>query len=173
MEDNTIHPLVELVLARMKSHPEEFCGHVPSPSDVFSHGNDRWWRAREIIQSVGTEHEKEVYRAAIREITMDAAQEWMIDELLNGEERRRAERDKLERETRLASFKQARLNAQPRTLQVPYTGATTQLGAMPANYQDVTNTYASNNVVPDTTSTTSTTSITSSSIDAIKKALGI
>lgn len=127
MEDEKIHPLVELVLARMESHPEEFGNSYDGPTE------DRWWRIRETIQSHGTEEERAVFRAAMREIDMNAGHEWMMDELLNGEDRRRQEREVMMQAQQRAQLGKAQ--AQLQTLQAQY-------GSQLANTITVTGTNA-------------------------------
>lgn len=82
MEDN-IHPVVELLLARMKSNPEE-----------FGWGEERWDYIIEMVMRISSDEERKALEAARRPIYLDEAHKWMMDELLNGEERRAvAERD--------------------------------------------------------------------------------
>lgn len=87
MEDN-VHEVVRLLIARMESHPEEFRGSN-GPQDARSPVEDRWWRAKELVREYGTNEENAVLRAAMRKLMLNTAHEWMMDELLNGEERRR------------------------------------------------------------------------------------
>ena len=76
--DKEVHPLVELLLARMRSHPEE-----------FKKGNryDRWWAALDAIQRYGSDADSAAIDAALRPIMLDDAHSEALDELLNGEER--------------------------------------------------------------------------------------
>lgn len=71
MEDK-IHPVVRLLAARMESHPDEF----------FT-GN-RWEKWMDQLESVITEEE----RVLLRKYKMDRMHEEVMDELLNGDERR-------------------------------------------------------------------------------------
>lgn len=84
MEDKEVHPLVELLLARMKSHPEE-----------FKKGNryDRWWAALDALQRYGSDADSAAIDAALRPIMLDDAHSEALDELLNGDERRRRQLD--------------------------------------------------------------------------------
>jgi hypothetical protein len=86
MSDN-LHGVVKLLLARMESHPEEFLTAL----------DGRW---REIIIQVreyGSEEENDAIDAALRPIRLAKAHEEMMDELLNGDERRRIEEQEYER----------------------------------------------------------------------------
>jgi hypothetical protein len=83
MEDN-IHPVVRLLAARMKSHPEEF-GYK---------GNGRWSKFLEDLNRLATPEEKLLLRAA----GMDELHELVMDELLNGEARRAEEKRRHEEE---------------------------------------------------------------------------
>ena len=87
MEDN-VHEVVRLLIARMESHPEEFRGSN-GPQDAYSPVEDRWWQAKELVREYGTDEENAVLRAAMRKLMLNTAHEWVMDELLNGEERRR------------------------------------------------------------------------------------
>lgn len=71
--DTNIHSAVELLAARMKSHPEEF----------GPHGNGRWgfWLKR--MEPLLTEEEKLMLRGP----EMQDIHEDIMDELLNGPER--------------------------------------------------------------------------------------
>jgi len=86
-----LHPVVKLLVARMESHPQEF-GRGP----ISNESEDRWWRVRETIENFGTEGERAAIQTAMREIELRNAHEWMMDELCNGDERRRKEREALE-----------------------------------------------------------------------------
>ena len=89
-----LHPVVKLLLARMKSHPEEF---VPEKGDerYVTRGAeaDRWWRAMSEVQEFANEQEKKAIAAKLRELRLQQAHEWVMDELCNGEERRRKEEE--------------------------------------------------------------------------------
>jgi len=76
MEDN-IHPAVELLLARMKSHPEE-----------FPRGGGRWAGFLENMQELLSEEEASLLKSHMRTIRLDEVHEDIMDELLNGPERR-------------------------------------------------------------------------------------
>ena len=85
MEDK-LHPLTELMLARMKSHPEEFV------DDEYLYAG-RWDRVLLDIREYGSEADRQALAEGVRPIRMAKAHEWAMDELLNGEERRRKLRE--------------------------------------------------------------------------------
>lgn len=78
MEDN-IHPVVKLLVARMESNPEEFTDK----------GHNRWDYAIDVVEEYGSAEDKVAISSAMRTILLDEAHEWVMDELLNGEERRK------------------------------------------------------------------------------------
>lgn len=97
MTDNTeVHPLVTLLLERMKSHPEEF--EDDYATDVEFGGDDttsmrgRWQYAIQEIYNHGSDKDEDAFREGMRIIRLDKAHKWALDELLNGEERRAQER---------------------------------------------------------------------------------
>jgi hypothetical protein len=69
-----IHPAVELLAARMESHPEEF----------GPHGQGRWGTWLKQMEPLLTEEEKLMLRGP----EMQGIHEDIMDELLNGPERR-------------------------------------------------------------------------------------
>lgn len=118
MEANEVHPLVTLLLERMKSHPEEFeDDYAP---DVEFGGDDteslrgRWQLAIAEIYNHGSDKDEDALRAGMRIIRLDKAHKWALDELLNGEERRaeeKRERDRI-KAMQAQQMKQAYANAQ-------------------------------------------------------------
>jgi len=78
MADNENHPLVDLMLARMESHPHEFDGI-----------NNRWVPAVADINEYAPPEQAALVTAKLNAIKLDKAHHWAMDELLNGEERRR------------------------------------------------------------------------------------
>ena len=77
MEDNT-HEVVKLLLARMKSHPEEFAA-----------GANRWgWMVNDVLDHCSKE-EAEAIKEGLRPIRLQEIHEHVMDELCNGDERRR------------------------------------------------------------------------------------
>jgi hypothetical protein len=89
MADNEeLHPVVQLLLKRMESHPEEFSNNK---------GYARWHYAVDMVQSYGSTQEKAALRSAMRTARLEAAHVWALDELCNGDERRKeAERQEEE-----------------------------------------------------------------------------
>ena len=71
------HPVVELLIARMESNPEE-----------FGWGEGRWDHLLGQVEEYSSDEERRAIRAALRPIHLDKAHEWMMDELFNGDERR-------------------------------------------------------------------------------------
>lgn len=86
-----MHDVVKLLLKRMKSHPEEF--EVTSVEGDLVSDHDRWWRVLDRVLDHGTDEEKAAIRATLREIKLNAAHKIMMDELLNGDERRTKRRE--------------------------------------------------------------------------------
>jgi len=77
-EEDTVHPVVRLLAKRMESHPEEF-GHK---------GSGRWASWLEPLMRLATDEEKLLLRIA----RMNEIHEEVMDELLNGDERRAQEK---------------------------------------------------------------------------------
>lgn len=104
MADN-VHPVVELLAARMESHPEEFKFH--SGSSLAITGRWETW-----INQLGwylSEDEKELIYGKAKELIFQRVHEEVLDELLNGPERRaqeKRERD-LEMQRMMAQSQQA------------------------------------------------------------------
>jgi hypothetical protein len=79
-----LHPVVDLMLARMKSNPEEFAERY----------GGRWSDILMQITDCGSDAEIEAIREGTRSIILDKAHAQAMDELLNGDERRaKAERN--------------------------------------------------------------------------------
>ena len=89
MTDN-LHPVVTLLLKRIESHPEE-----------FGRGATRWDWIIDRVQSYGSKEEDEAIDAALRPIRLQEAHEEMMDELLNGDDRRAKEEEEREYEKQL------------------------------------------------------------------------
>lgn len=85
MSEGTIHPVVELMLARIKSHPEEF--------SATTQLGDRWGYAISTVENYGSAEDKAALAGEMRSIRLNEAHGWMMDGLLNGEERRAQERE--------------------------------------------------------------------------------
>lgn len=86
MADN-LHPLTELLLARMESHPEEF--RTGMGEEYYDGSNNRWRTAISAVIDCGSDEDKKALNAAHNAIVMQEAHEWALDELMNGDERRR------------------------------------------------------------------------------------
>ena len=106
-----VHPLVELLVARAKTHPEEFVNGGPDTLSV----TNRWWHAVDVIRRDGTVEDNAVLDKVVGRIAMDRAHEWAMDELLNGEQRREEQRRQAEEEN-AAALKRA-MQAQSPTIQ--------------------------------------------------------
>ena len=86
-----MHEVVKLLLARMESHPEEF---------LWETGN-RWQSTLGSVREYGTPEEINAIDAGLRVIMLQQAHEGMLDELLNGDERRRREMEDREYERQM------------------------------------------------------------------------
>lgn len=84
MADN-LHDVVKLLLKRMESHPEEF-GTGPT---------NRWgWMLNDVLSNC-SEEEAAAIKEGLRPIRLQEIHETVMDELLNGDERRRAEKENI------------------------------------------------------------------------------
>jgi hypothetical protein len=91
---NEIHPVVELLIARMESHPEEFKDDYMMSEVRPTAGSGRWLLATQAIQDHGSKRDVEALNVALSKIYMQRIHEWTMDELLNGEDRRREEEER-------------------------------------------------------------------------------
>jgi hypothetical protein len=89
------HDVVKLLIARMESHPEEF-----RVADAPFH--DRWYDHVNSIQAFGNEADKAAMAAGLRKIRLAETHERVMDELLNGEDRRRKVEEDREYERNLS-----------------------------------------------------------------------
>ena len=72
------HDVVKLLLKRMESHPEE-----------FARGMSRWgWLVNDAMEH-GSDEERAALKKGLRPILMQEIHEHVMDELCNGDERRR------------------------------------------------------------------------------------
>lgn len=101
-----LHEVVKLLLARMESHPDEFASDLSV--SVGESRADRWWQAIRLVNDCGTKKEKDAINQGIRKIKLQRAHEMVMDELLNGDERRRKFEEEQEYEANL--LKNARNN---------------------------------------------------------------
>ena len=91
---NEIHPVVELLIARMESHPEEFKDDYLMSEVRPTVGSGRWLHATQAIQDHGSKRDVEALNAALSKIYMQHIHDWVMDELFNGESRRREEEER-------------------------------------------------------------------------------
>jgi hypothetical protein len=171
MADN-IHPVVELLAARMESHPEE-----------FNADDGRWAQFLDELIPFVTEEE----RVMLRKPMMQTIHEGVLDELLNGPERRRkAEEERNEYERHMAAAMQH--TKQQKMLQAiqqyggggggaslpvslsPYQNAAGQGIVGKPLHQVWLDDYVYNSSI---TASQPETTLSKSTISAIKKALGI
>jgi hypothetical protein len=85
------HEVVKLLLARIESHPEEFEGGMSSR-------HTRWRKALEDVFSNLTDEEAKPLQSALNKVRLDEIHKSVMDELLNGDERRRMEEAEYEAE---------------------------------------------------------------------------
>jgi hypothetical protein len=90
------HDVVKLLVARMESHPEEFTPDEGGPYEV------RWEEYVTGIEIHGNETDKTAIRAGLRDILLGKIHEEVLDELLNGPDKRRKEAEENEYERHLA-----------------------------------------------------------------------
>lgn len=157
---NNIHPVVELLAARMESHPEEF-------EDGLSH---RWgvWMSR--LAPFVTEAERVLLRGPV----MQDIHEEVLDELMNGPERRAEEQRKRDEEVQRHIAQQQA--AQQHQLQ-RYQNAVSQRGVYDVDrdmYRNAQTLGLSGQSPMGTVATTGTgATLSKSAINQIKQALGI
>lgn len=157
-----VHPLVELLVARAKSHPNEF----NEQRDTLG-GAERWWRAVDTISRNGTDADKALMSSTIGRIAMDKAHEWALDELLNGQERREAERREMEEDQKRYAT-QAVAMSQQQSLNQLYGQA------QQSTYQNALGSMAvSNQVAANTSLSIGGETLTAGMVQQIKKALGV
>lgn len=86
-----VHPVVTLLVERMKSHPEEFEPLPPNTPVAEEDPRSRWSYAIYEIMEYGTDADIAMLDEHLRAIRLDKTHQLVLDELLNGEERRRAQ----------------------------------------------------------------------------------
>ena len=164
MEDEP-HEVVTLLLKRMESHPEEF-----RVADAPFH--DRWYDHVNSINAYGNEADKAALATGLREIRLAETHERVMDELLNGDERRRKEEEEVEYERQMVM--QGRLAQQQLAAHQNAVGRyQNAIGQRGAHSQAQAVGLAG--AVPMSTLGTLTTqpTLSSSAINQIKQALGI
>jgi hypothetical protein len=100
MVDDEPHAVVRLLLKRMESHPEEF----KIGEGIF---HQRWSHHVDIVQDNGSEADKAALNAKLRDILMNELHEQVMDELVNGPERRRKEEEERDYERNLSKSLQS------------------------------------------------------------------
>lgn len=166
--DTELHPVVQLLLKRMESHPEEFEDGITARDTYTSIKPSRWYHAIEAVKDHGTKADKAALNAALGKIYMDEAHRWTMDELCNGEERRRqsqveAEAQKLKQYALQQRLAQTQIN-QYNQLQ----NANVNTDIIPV----------STDIIPVSNGGTLTTAIpprewTDGAVESVKKALGL
>jgi hypothetical protein len=89
MADN-VHPAVVLIVERMKSHPEEFAAGLEAPMHLGSE-EARWGRLLERMEPWLSDADKAYLDQHFRALAMERIHHDMLDELMNGPERRAEE----------------------------------------------------------------------------------
>ncbi len=78
------HPLIDLLIARMGSHPEEFNPLIASDGEF--HENGRWGRVVMAVSKAGTTEDKARFIEAYNKFVMDDAHHVMMEAIVSGEE---------------------------------------------------------------------------------------
>jgi hypothetical protein len=86
MEDN-VHPAVVLIVERTKSHPEEFAAGLEPPGQLGA-VQARWGRLLERMEPWLTPADRAYLDQHFRALAMDRIHADVMEELLNGPERR-------------------------------------------------------------------------------------
>jgi hypothetical protein len=131
-----LHAVVRLLLKRMKSHPEEFTygasgANSLSASLRTSIGTSNRWHS--FVQDViewGNEADKVALNTALRDIRLGEIHERVMDELLNGEQRR-AEKQRRAEEEEKRYLAMQQMPQMQQAQQTPYTGTQGLWGANP------------------------------------------
>lgn len=147
-DDTEMHPAVALLLARMDSHPEEF--RLKDPSY-----HDRWYNHMSAINSYGNEADTAALNAKVRDIRMAEIHEQIMDEMLNGEDRRRKHAEDTEYERNLMKSQLVQQQLRVGTLSgdmnpIGYaSGGGASLPVSTSPYSGVTGTKASSIMIDD------------------------
>jgi hypothetical protein len=170
MADNEeLHPVVQLLLKRMESHPEEF-GDSHDNEGYIDVTYGRWWRAMNAIRDHGSEAEQAAIREAMRIIHLEQAHVWALDELCNGEERRK-EKERMEEELR--KQKQSSLYAQTAYAQAQQLSGMSIQQATLNQYANAASGLSAANVTSANSLQLGKETLDESTVSKIKKALGI
>jgi hypothetical protein len=152
-----LHPVVDLMLARMKSNPEEFADRY----------GGRWSDILMQITDCGSDAEIEAIREGTRSIILDKAHTQAMDELLNGDERRAKAERNLMAANRTAQAV-AQLNASANLRQYQNAAGTYATGA-PLSLQNT----VTSAITPVNSIQLGNEQLDESTLTKIKKALGI
>jgi len=106
MEDN-VHPAVVLIVERTKSHPEEFAAGLEPPGQLGA-VQARWGRLLERMEPWLTPADRAYLDQHFRALAMDRIHADVMEELLNGPERRAEE----QRRTAALAAQQAQMVSQ-------------------------------------------------------------
>ncbi len=117
-----LHPVVQLLLARMKSHPEEFRDEYIMSTLEPTTSWGRWDNALRALKDNASEHDLAALNEGLGAIRMEQIHNAVLDELLNGDERRRKRReeDEYERQLQRAQMAQAQIKPQLPGANAPY-----------------------------------------------------
>jgi len=126
-EEDTVHPVVELLAARMESHPEEF--RIYNNSTLAIGGRWETWISQ--IRPFMNEAEHRLLFNKSKEAFLQRVHEEVLDELLNGEARRAEERrQRKEAEERMMAQVQQSALQPGQFAQVQSLGALQSAGAI-------------------------------------------
>lgn len=85
MEDDDIHPVIRLLAARKKSHPEEFAITMKENWTVPQYnGSNRWARELDTLGRYMTEAERKLMYPDHRELVFNVIQGCVMRKLLEG-----------------------------------------------------------------------------------------
>lgn len=138
-----IHQAVSLLLSRMESHPQEF--------NVWRGDGSRWDIILNSVREVANEAEIKALNNKLHGIRMGELADIIMDELCNGEERRRQKQEEFEKYKHAQHAQHAQLIAQVQQLQTLYPHAYGGGGGNSlANVGGYTNTIAQTPMAPQT-----------------------
>lgn len=112
-----VHPAVVLIVERMKSHPEEFAAGLEPPGQLGA-VQARWGRLLERMEPWLTPADRAHLDTHARALAMERIHHDMLDELLNGPERRAEEQRRIisDQAQRAQLARQAQAQAQRYTV---------------------------------------------------------
>ena len=156
MADN-MHPVVELLAARMESHPEEF--RIYDNSTLAIGGRWETWISQ--IRPFMNEAEREVLFGEVKKVFLQRVHEEVLDELMNGGERRAEAKREREEAMRWRGQQQYASQLQQATL----------ASQLPGTYLQGADLY--NNQIAPTTLRLGNETIDEGLINSIKRKLGL